>query len=152
MGYYDVDKFSPAPSTHTPAQPGYGSVPEYQASGLPWVTSSIAPNALSGSYQIEFPNVTRFVTIANLDTTDTNRLRIGFTANGVKSGIGNNYYLLKGNDKITFDLRIKTLFLAGDISTPLFSVCAGLTAIPSKFAPVLTGSVSGTNGSWQGVG
>jgi hypothetical protein len=149
MGYYDVDKMAelnpPAPSTHTPAQPGYGSVPEYLVSSLPYVTASdLVANT---TYEFRLPYVTRFLAIHHHGNS-SNHLRIGFTKNGVENGY---CYLLDGGAQVTLDLRVTVFYLRADNAAQI-SFCAGLTAIPAKFAPVLTGSVSGTNGSWPGVG
>ncbi len=89
---------------------GPASVPEYQLSGVPFVTSSVdsgnavpagqcpaavrpdngtsAQTALAAAvtpYKVEFPYVSRWVQITNIHAT--NNLRVGFTANGVR-GIG----------------------------------------------------------------
>lgn len=149
MGYYDVDKlgelYPPAPSTHTPAQPGYGSVPEYLVSALPYVTASTLTSATT--YEYRMPNVTRFITVANQASPGT-AVRLGFTKNGVEGG---NYIQIDGGQTVTLELRVSVFYLRPNAGLTV-SLCAGLTAIPSKYAPVLTGSVSGTNGSWQGVG
>jgi hypothetical protein len=149
MGYYDVDKlgelYPPAPSTHTPAQPGYGSVPEYLVSSLPYVSASdLVANT---TYEIRLPYVSRFLVIGNHGGTGTH-LRVGFTKNGVENG---KYFQLDGGDKVQLDLRVSVFYLRPENNITA-TFCAGLTAIPAKYAPVLTGSVSGTNGAWQGVG
>jgi hypothetical protein len=104
---------------HPKAGPNY--VPAYQISGIPYVTSSLANEVECVSSAaahvrepviIEFPYVTKFVTIRN---TGVNELRVGFSARGVfaigerlppgaggASGdtkeadarIGNNYFLI----------------------------------------------------------
>ncbi|HIL97222.1 MAG TPA: hypothetical protein EYG51_15095 [Pseudomonadales bacterium] len=87
------------------------NVPEYQLSGVPYVTASVDPGASSVAagrcpavvqasnataaqillaaavtpYRVEFPFVTRWVQITNIHAS--NDLRVGFTANGVR-GIG----------------------------------------------------------------
>lgn len=147
-GYFDVDKITPTPSTHTPAQPGYGSVPEYQASGVPWVTGSVA-SSTSVVQEYRFPNVTKRITVRNHSTAGG--IRVGFTSNGVQ---GSNYILVDNvvGASIDLDVRVASLYILGVTAPSTYSIFAGLTAIPAKHAPVLTGSVSGTNGAWQGVG
>lgn len=71
--------------------PGPNNVPSYQMSGLPFVTSS-APSEVqcvsSAAAEVrdptvvEFPFVTKFITIRN---TGINELRVGFTERGVFS-------------------------------------------------------------------
>ena len=89
---------------------GPASVPEYQLSGVPFVTSSCDPAGVTVAtgrvpecvepidataakirlaaavtpYRVEFPFVTRWVQITNMGTKD---LRCGFTENGVR-GMG----------------------------------------------------------------
>ena len=47
---------------------------------------------------------------------------------------------------MTFELRVKSLFLQGETGTPPFSVMAGLTNVESRFYPTLTGSM------WENIG
>lgn len=147
MTYYDVDKTTPTPSTHTPAQPGYGSVSEYQASGIPWVTGSVvsSPSVVQG---YEFPYVTKRIHVRNHASPGTG-LRVGFTQAGTT---GSNFVLVDGGQTFDVDVRTRCLFVLGNNGSPSYSIFAGLTAIPSKHAPVLTGSSSTAYGSWQGVG
>lgn len=129
---------------------GIGAAGEFQSSALPWVTSSVAPNISTGAVQrLDFPRVTRFITVANHDAAGK-ELRIGFTRNGIK--IGGNYFLLDGGQLVTFELRVKHLFLAGDSSAPTFSVCAGLTTVDSRNMPQLSGTLDDGTPGWAGVG
>lgn len=148
MGYYDVDKSSPAPASHTPAQPGYGSVSEYQVSPLPWCTGSVA-SSTSVAQEYRLPFVSKRLTIVNHSTAGG--LKVGFTEAGVK---GSNFVLVDPvvGAKLELDTRVSVFYVLGVTGASTYSIFAGLTAIPSKYAPVLTGSVSGTNGSWQGIG
>jgi hypothetical protein len=148
MSYYDVDKLTPRPSTHSPAQPGYGSVAEYQAAGVPWVTGSVA-SSTSVVNEHNFTNVTKKITIRNHSAGGG--LKVGFTRNGVQ---GSNFILVDNVVGATLDLdvRVTALYVLGVTGSSTYSVFAALTAIPAKNAPILTGSVSGTNGAWQGVG
>lgn len=115
---------------------GLNNVAEYQASGLPWVqTGTITGGSTT---RIDFPMVTnRIVIKAGGD------LRFGFTENGVANS---NYYLLNTSESISFDLRLKTLFLRADTNTTYY-VLAGLTQISSNYFPVLSGSATYNSGS-----
>ena len=136
--------------SHWPA-PHHGLVSEYQASGVPYVTSS-ATNEVAGvtPIQITFPFVTRWVTIHNKNKTNSDTLRVGFTSNGVKGVGGRNYFEIDGTET-TPRLEVKCTslwFLADDNSKPCgFTVMAGLTNIP----PNQFFTVSGSNGV-AGVG
>ena len=66
---------------------GPNLVGAYQMSGIPFVTSSAASevggpdtNSISLGIKVEFPNVTKFVTVRN---TGINGLRVGFSADSV---------------------------------------------------------------------
>ena len=122
------------------AGPNY--VPAYQASGIPYVTTSVnnevqcvdANGASSKPIQVNFPFVTRFFTIRN---TGKNGLRVGFTQNGVfapgdrlpVAGTkplkeGRNYFVIptssiangaNWSESIqTFEIRCKSLFFMSD--------------------------------------
>lgn len=123
---------------------GIGYAVEFQSSALPWVTSSIS---LTAPERFDFPKITRFITVYNRSTTSTDVLAIGFTRNGVSaSGSTNNRFLLNGNQQVTFEVRVKELYLMSHVGTPPYSIFAGLTNIDSTHMPVLTGS------NWTGVG
>ena len=158
---------------------GPNSVPAYQLSGIPFVTSSISltevPNsaggAATGPIKISFPYVTKFFTVRN---TGANELRVAFSFTGsydpgttVKGGgavpstnsFGRNYFLIPtgsgGADAVnsvqTFDIRCKDVFLLGNGGTTGFSLLAGLTTISRDQFPILTGSVNGVTG-FEGIG
>jgi len=136
---------------------GLSGASEFQSSALPWVTSSQAPivGALGTALKIEFPKVTRFITITNLDSA-ANKLRLAFTENGLKSTSG-NHYLIPGQQTLTLEVRVKTLFLAGDTTLTPLSLFAGLTTVDAGLMPQLSGTLfSGSvpNGftGWSGVG
>lgn len=111
--------------------PGLNSVGEYMASGLPWVTAS---SATTSSFQINFPFVTNELMITN---SGSNPLRVGFTQNGVN---GSNYFLVLPGTDAEIDVRIKTLYVRAHTGSVDYSVYAGLTQIPARSMPVLTGS------------
>jgi len=130
-------------------KPGFNNAAEFTASGLPWVLSGTVSNSV---VKYSFPKVTKDIVIINNNTTAAQRLRVGFTENGV-NGVGNAYYILvNGGSNITLNVRVKELYLlrdgGSDIST---SVCANLTTIDSMMMPVLTGSLGGIT-YWEGVG
>jgi hypothetical protein len=67
---------------------GLGYVPSYQISGVPYLTSSLNVPALgSGSVTIEFPYITKSITIANTTSTGSTAapLRFGFLRPGSKA-------------------------------------------------------------------
>lgn len=124
---------------------GLGYAAEFQSSALPWVTSSVAP-ASGSPYRIDFPKVTRFITVMNAGDS---ALSVGFTRNGV---LGNNKVILGLSQSICLEVRVKHLFLQGEGGTPNYSICAGLTTIDARDMPHLTGTLPDGSAGWQGVG
>lgn len=130
---------------------GIGYAAEFQSSALPFVTSSTAPQASGGCMRLDFPKITRSITVANNESAGT-YLRLGFTRNGVMgAGGGAYYYRLNGGQQVTFELRVTNFYVAGDTGTANFSLCAGLTNIDAIEMPQLTGSL-GNGIGWLGVG
>lgn len=113
---------------------GANSVAEYQMSGLPFVTSSIA--ATSSTTWIQFPYVTKFLTIRN---TSANYLAIGFTDNGVKGG---DRFTLPPSGSLNGEFRVTDVFLRGIVGAATFEAVAGMTMIDRMMFPVLTGSAA----------
>lgn len=110
---------------------GPNSVPEYQVSAVPWVTSSVLTTSVT---EIQFPQVTRFISVYNFGGP---AVKVGFTRNGV-NGSGTNYYMLPTSASFSGDFRVKSLFIAGSGNT--INVVAGLTMINTRDFPVITGS------------
>jgi hypothetical protein len=131
--------------------PGLGSVGSYQMSGIPFASSSLTiPVNSSAPLKIQFPYVTKFVTVVNENTGSNVAMRVGFSALGV-SGSGTNYFLLDNGESYTGEWRIEDIFLiSNSTSQTSASVIAGLTPIP-RGVPAITGSGNNWSGS-SGVG
>ncbi len=131
--------------------PGLGSVGSYQMSGIPYASSSITvPVNSSTPLKIQFPYVTKFVTIVNENTGSSVAMRVGFSALGV-SGSGTNYFLLDNGESYTGEWRLEDIFLISNTTSQTSaSVIAGLTPIP-RGVPAITGSGNNWSGS-LGVG
>lgn len=129
---------------------GLGNVGSYQVSAKPFITSSIqVPVSGASSYElINFPYVTKFVTIKN-DGPNSHgaTLRVAFSADGLKDE-NNNYFILSGSESFSADFKVTKVFLMGheklnaDMSTTA-SVIAGLTGIEAE---LLSGSWAGSSG------
>lgn len=128
---------------------GIGYAAEFQSSALPWVTSSTAPSQGSPLHY-DFPKVTRFITVTNRDLATSGSISFGFTESGVKST--NNKWIVNGGSSITLELRVKKIFLQGEVGTGPFSLCVGLTNVDARQMPVLTGTLPGAVPGWDGVG
>ena len=129
---------------------GRGNVGSYQVSAKPFITSSIqVPVSGASSFElINFPYVTKFVTIKN-DGPNSHgaTLRVAFSADGLKDE-NNNYFILSGSESFSADFKVTKVFLMGheklnaDMSTTA-SVIAGLTGIEAE---LLSGSWAGSSG------
>ena len=114
---------------------GLGNVGSYQASGRPFLSSSIA--VLSGNQvvRIDFPTVSRFVTIKNdgPSAQDEVKIRAGFSENGVNGVEHENYLILDNQESFSADYRVTSVYLrvhpTGGSTNATASVIAGLTSI-----------------------
>ncbi len=131
--------------------PGPMSVPDYQVSGVPWVTSSIVGTTAT---QVQFPRGTRWIEVTNLGA---NILRIGFSANGVNGNPPNqaHYYELsassatKESATTRWELRCSSMFFAAANATTTFSLAASLTGVPARYLDDMSGSIGGV---YDGIG
>jgi hypothetical protein len=117
-------------------RPGVNYVPEYQASGLPWVLSG---SVTTSPVMYELPYVSRAVTVTNNSSAGT-FLLIGFTQNGVT--LGTNSYPLDGGKSVRLELRVRDLWFKAQSGTATYGVAAELTTIPRQMMPYLTGSAA----------
>lgn len=130
---------------------GLNYAAEFQVSALPYVTSSQVPAYSSGFQEVQFPKVTKFITVTNLHST--NLLRIAFTRNGLLDLTDNGYHFkILPKTSVTLDLRVKSLWMAAESGTVDVSLCAGLTNVDAINMPTLTGSLGDGTISWVGVG
>jgi len=125
---------------------GLSSVGSYQMSGIPFASSSITvPVNSSTPLKIQFPYVTKFVTVVNENTGTNVAMRVGFSQLGI-SGSGTNYFLLDNGESYTGEWRLEDIFLiSNSTSQTSASVIAGLTPIP-RGVP----SFVATGNNWSG--
>jgi len=130
--------------------PGVGAVGQYQLSGIPFATASIDVQSVTdneGAYEVDFPYVTKFVTVINEHSGSSSKLRVGFSALGVTGSgandTGDNYFLLDNGESYTGEFRVSSIFIAGHSAPATASVIAGMTGIP---AGKLQTNWSGTSG------
>lgn len=115
-------------------RPGFNAAAEYAVSGIPHVLSG---SATTSPTLIEFPNVTRAITVANNSAAGT-VLEIGFTQNGVSL---TNRFPLDGKQMQRFEVRVRDLWLRAESAAVSYGVLAELTAIERRNMLPLTGSV-----------
>jgi len=115
-------------------KPGLGNTASYQASAIPWVSSSVAPS--SGEIQkFSFPQVTKFVTVKNNSSIATT-LRVGFDEKHLQYSTG-EYIFLSSQESISLDVKVVNMYFMTDDATNIsFSVVAGLTTIQRTEYPL----------------
>jgi hypothetical protein len=115
-------------------KPGLGNTASYQASAIPWVSSSVALS--SGEIQkFSFPQVTKFVTVKNNSSIATT-LRVGFDEKHLQYSTG-EYIFLSSQESISLDVKVVNMYFMTDDATNIsFSVVAGLTTIQRTEYPL----------------
>lgn len=124
-------------STYKGWNSGLGNIGAYQASSIPYTTSSLnIPGSPTATVvKISFPHVTRFVTIKNIGVEGATDclLRVGFSEKGIANG---NYFLLNNEESYSADWRVTALYLRVDDITSVLnataSVIAGVTDIDPR--------------------
>lgn len=112
---------------------GFSNAAEFMVSPLPFVTQSTA--GTSTPTTIVFPFISSYFMIRN---TSTNTLFLGFTASG---SAGTNRFTIPGTSSFgPVNMRIKNLYFLATGSSATFDLLAGLTTIPTRGWPILTGS------------
>ena len=114
-------------------QSGVSSVGQYQMSGIPYaMANEPVPASSSLPLKIEFPNVTKFVTVVNEVTGANSPLRVGFSALGVTGSAGggtDNFFILDNGESYTGEWRLADIYLLGHGASTTASVVAGLTGV-----------------------
>ena len=125
-------------STFNKYKSGLGNSAAYQVSGKPFFSSSAVP--ASGSqptyWKIEFPAVTKEITITNNSSQTNEEVRIAMSSNGLNNTVKN--YFLKHSSKdgvgaVTFNIKATEIYIMSDGShTPEVSIYASLTGISTE--------------------
>ena len=136
-------------------EPGLGSVGNYQVSGTPWITGSImaasgnASPLNSSTQHIQFPYVTKEVTVVNLGQTEIEiHLANDAGAHGVPN-LGAHKFTIPPSGTVhgaplarqVFDMKTRELFVTNKGSgVGAYQIYASLTRIDRKHMFELTGS------------
>jgi hypothetical protein len=126
---------------------GMSSVGQYQMSAIPYATASVTVVALGNDpVRIDFPRISKFVTIRNVISTDDAdaTFRVGFSSIGTSGSVAgkDNYFTLANGESYTGEWRVKSIYLLSDSATQSSaSIVAGLTTVS-------TGSLGFDN--WSG--
>jgi hypothetical protein len=114
-------------------RPGLNNAASYMASGTPFITGS---DTLTGTMKIEFPRVTKSITIHEI----TNNKSIYFYFNENATEL--NKFIIDTtsheHQPFTFDVKCKEIYISG--SGIQFRLMAELTGIEAKEMFALTGS------------
>jgi hypothetical protein len=111
---------------------GLSNVGSYQVSGIPFVTSALAPVLSDPPVKISFPTVTKFIIVKNVNASNK-KVRVGFSSNGI---VGTNYFLLSQNESFTADVKVSSIFIVGNgADTVDVTIIAGLTGIDALQLP-----------------
>ncbi len=134
---------------------GLNNVGSYQVSGAPYLTSSVVPQSGSGHFKVEFPYVTKQITISNYTSNSHELIRVAFSAEGLEDGVG-NYYIISptkdGNGSTTFDVKATELYVMADSNHAGYvSIFGSLTNLPTSRVDNIAPSGSNWSGS-IGVG
>jgi len=117
---------------------GMSSVGQYQMSAIPYATASVNVPALGNDpVRIDFPRVSKFVTIRNVISTDDAdaTLRVGFSSIGTSGSVSgqDNYFTLANGESYTGEWRVKSVYLLSDsASESSASIIAGLTTVSTS--------------------
>ena len=115
---------------------GLNNVGSYQVSSRPYLTSSLTvPDSGSTPYEVSFDAVSRFIIITNtLGGSAANvPLRFGFSEDGVKGTVNNNYGILNNGESFEAEFKVTKIYLLSDNASECSaSVIAGLTGIGSS--------------------
>ena len=123
---------------------GLYNVGSYQVSGTPYITGSAALTA-GREDRIEFPNVTRTITIMNHKLTSDQPIRVHFNATGSGNVIGGMHFIELDSDEDSFTISVKCREMyvsapTGNSADVGYRVIAELTNIPAERMYALTGS------------
>ena len=119
---------------------GFGNVPSYQISGIPFFTTVLLGKNVD--VHIKFPFITNFIHIFTDSTSADHRVKVGFSQNSIANGRYFETNRLIRNDAglvdPVFEYRCKELFLRQENkgSNMRVSIAAGLTNIPVSEFPV----------------
>ncbi len=126
---------------------GLQNVGSYLVSGRPFLTGSFiedGTNSISAGSEIkvEFPRVTKSITLWNYCAGGSDKLRLTFVPSGsiTAYATGGNYIELAKDETITLNAKCKEVYLSavgGEIRWKLY---ASLTEIPKERMYALTGS------------
>lgn len=126
---------------------GLQNVGSYLVSGRPYVTGSFIEsneNIIGGGLEtkIEFPRVTKSISLWNYAAGGSTKLRLTFvpTASMTDHPAAGNYIELAKDETVTFDAKCSEVYLSAVSGDVHWKMYASLTEIPKERMYALTGS------------
>lgn len=119
--------------------PGLSSVGSYQIAGTPYITGSTI--ASGTELEIEFPNVSRSITIINKDAANDD-IRVHFQSKDTARTIAGVHYITLDsmNTSLTMNIKCSSVYLSAPGADATFEMYAELTGIGERSMFPLTGS------------
>ena len=120
---------------------GLRNAGSYQVSGHPYITGSTLGDNVE--HHIQFPRVTKSVTVIASGTTGDPLIGVTFNSTGSAGNVitGKHYITLDSSgDSITFDVKCREMYIHALNSTSGYELYASLTGIPANNMYDLTGS------------
>lgn len=115
-----------------------GYVPAYQASALPYITSSQI--SLGEIHTIEFSQATRFFNVQNNSAVTSDEIAVAVTQRGLEPDVA-NFFTLGSGTAFRDEIRTTRLFIScSNGSNVRYQIIAGLTNIPASQFLLITAS------------
>ena len=121
--------------------PGITSVGSYQVAGKPFLTGSSVANG--AEVQIDFPNVTKSITVINKDVSGNDAIRVHFASQGTGNTISKGHFITLDakNSSVTMNVKAVSIYISNDSGNPSnFELFAELTGIGPGAMFALTGA------------
>jgi hypothetical protein len=118
---------------------GLRNVGSYQVSGHPYITGSTSMGAAGTEVKIEFPYVTKDVTVI---ASGSSIIKVHFNSDSDGRVLDGNHFITLDSDEdsFTFDVKCKEIYITSATTTASFQLYASLTNIAASHMYALTGS------------
>ena len=124
---------------------GLHNVGSYQVSGVPFITGS-STLSHGEEHKIEFPTVTKSVTVMKLSAASQGKIYIHFNSKDAPGNVitGKHFIELDSDeDAFDFPVKCKEIYISApndSLGNREYRIFASLTGIESNAMPALTGS------------
>ena len=118
---------------------GLRNVGSYQVSGHPYITGSADMGSANTEHKIEFPYVTKDVTVI---ASGSSTIKIHFNSDSDGNVLDGGHFITldSAEDSFTFDVKCKEIYLTNVTANAGFQLYASLTNIAASHMYALTGS------------